>query len=98
MSKFYFVVGGDILSTIGTWGNAKQLLENVHFIVVPRKGYSLSSQIVPKKYYFCSYFPGPGDESFTFPFILSTNNLFILSLETPNENELLICLGEKYCV
>ena len=22
-SKFYFVVGGDILSTIGTWGNAK---------------------------------------------------------------------------
>ena len=22
-SKFYFVVGGDILTTIGTWGNAK---------------------------------------------------------------------------
>ena len=25
-NKFYFVVGGDILSTIGTWGNAKELL------------------------------------------------------------------------
>ena len=43
-----------------------------------------------------SYLPGPGESSFFFGFsyIVSTNTLFILSLETPKEKELLTFLED----
>lgn len=53
-TKFHFVIGGDILHTIDSWGRAKELKEQFDFIVFNRKGYQIKEpSCLPKKYYKC---------------------------------------------
>lgn len=46
--KFHFVIGGDIIQTIGSWGNADKLITENSFIVFQRKGYSLNTNRFPQ--------------------------------------------------
>ncbi|MCL2364041.1 MAG: nicotinate-nucleotide adenylyltransferase [Defluviitaleaceae bacterium] len=39
-AKLYFIIGADALAQLLTWKNAEELLETVHFIAVPRPGYT----------------------------------------------------------
>ena len=38
-TKFYFVIGADILQTLHLWGSAEKLVKENAFIVFHRKGY-----------------------------------------------------------
>ena len=48
--EFHFVVGGDILTTISTWTGGDYMLNEVKFIIFPRKGFNISEQPMPKEY------------------------------------------------
>ena len=39
--RFHFVVGGDVLHTLHTWGNWQELRDEYPFIIFHRKGYEL---------------------------------------------------------
>lgn len=38
-ARFHFVVGGDVLHTLHTWGNWQKLRDEHPFIIFHRKGY-----------------------------------------------------------
>jgi nicotinate-nucleotide adenylyltransferase len=46
-TKFYFVIGGDILHSLHLWGNADKLVQENAFIVFYRKGYELLPDKMP---------------------------------------------------
>jgi nicotinate (nicotinamide) nucleotide adenylyltransferase len=40
-ADFSLIIGADLVPTLTSWGSAQRLLEEVHFVVVPRAGYDL---------------------------------------------------------
>ena len=55
--NFYFVVGGDILTTISTWPGWEYMMNEVEFIIFPRAGFDTHNQPMPKKYTLSHYIP-----------------------------------------
>ena len=45
--RFHFVVGGDILHSLHTWGHWEKLRDEHSFIVFGRKGYDLLKEKMP---------------------------------------------------
>jgi nicotinate-nucleotide adenylyltransferase len=45
-AKFTFVMGADLLPQLPTWYKAKELLQTVDLIVIPRSGYQISHQAI----------------------------------------------------
>lgn len=47
-AKFTFVLGADLLSQLPTWYQAKELLEAVDLLVIPRSGYQILDSAIDK--------------------------------------------------
>jgi nicotinate-nucleotide adenylyltransferase len=47
-AKFTFVMGADLLPQLPTWYKAKELLQAVDLIVIPRSGYQISEEAIDR--------------------------------------------------
>jgi nicotinic acid mononucleotide adenylyltransferase len=48
-ATFIFVMGGDVMHTIHTWGNSDKLQQENPFIIFNRKGYEIPVDKLPPK-------------------------------------------------